>query len=253
VFRFPWGTAIQSENPNTGYGSGQDVDWHSSYAVRDIAEGEELFDDYGMYEYPEWFVQLAQEYGTPQDFIIKKDPMKPGFHIDYEVKPSSMGGVGLFAKSFVPKDALIWKYVKNCNIREFHTEAQVRTHLLSLSTYDAQRDWLSHVYAYGGTVKEILDDGRLWNHSEEPNTCSGVGGDWDSTFARRDIGEGEELVDDYGVYEYPDWLLKLYEEFNVPIEFVVIKQQSGGIAVAAADQAGEKNCDRVAYSNGLSS
>ena len=216
---------MQSENPNTGYGSGQHVDWQSSYAIRDIDEGEELFDDYGTYEYPEWFVQLAQSYGARQDFIVFKDSVKPGFHIEYEVKPSRLGGVGLFTKHFVPKDSLIWKFVKNCNIREFHSESQVRTHMLSLGTCEAQRDWLSHVYAYRDTVNEILDDGRLWNHSEEPNTCSGVDGDWDSTFARRDIQVGEELVDDYGVYEYPDWLLKLYEEFNVPLEFVVIKQQ----------------------------
>ena len=42
---------------------------------------QELVDDYGVYEYPEWFVELAKEYGAPQDFITKKDSQKPGFYI----------------------------------------------------------------------------------------------------------------------------------------------------------------------------
>jgi hypothetical protein len=40
-------------------------------------------------------------------------------------------------------------------------------------------------------LNEITDDGKYWNHSEEPNTVSGVNGDWDSTFAKRDILAGE--------------------------------------------------------------
>jgi hypothetical protein len=31
----------------------------STYATRDIDIGEELFDDYGYYDYPEWFVELV--------------------------------------------------------------------------------------------------------------------------------------------------------------------------------------------------
>ena len=216
----------QSETPNTGYGSGHNVDWESSYSIRDIAAGEELLDDYGLYEYPDWFVELDQQYGTPQDFIVVKGSVKPGFHVEYEVRQSSLGGQGLFAMQQIPQHALIWKYVLNQNIREFRSEADVRAHLSSLPSRVAQCDWLSHVYAYAGAINEILDNGRLWNHSEDPNTCSGVGGDWDSTFAKRDIAIGEELVDDYGVYEYPDWLLALYSEYGIPIDFVVIKKDT---------------------------
>ena len=55
-----------------------------------------------------------------------------------------------------------------------------------------------HVFLVDGKVNEILDDGCMWNHSEDPNTYSGFQGDWDSSYARRDIQIGEELLDDYG-------------------------------------------------------
>jgi hypothetical protein len=51
----------------------------------------------------------------------------------------------------------------------------------------------------------------------------GVNGDWDSTYAKRDIVEGEELLDDYGVYDHPEWLISLYQEYEVPNDFVVNK------------------------------
>ena len=144
-----------------------------------------------MYEYPDWFVELAQEYGTPQDFITKKDSQKPGFHIEYEIKPSKIGGNGLFAKNFIPKDSLIWKYSAGCNIEIFYNEKSVRAHLNSLHTADEKYEWISHIYVSDGYLNVIADDGKYWNHSEDPNTVSGVNNDWDSTFAKRDIHEGE--------------------------------------------------------------
>ena len=168
---------------------------------------------------------LAQAHGTPQDFIAtkEKEATKPGFHVAYEVRPSPLGGHGLFAAQHVPQHALIWKYAPGRNVVEFRGEEAVRAHMALLPTSEARRDWLAHVYACDGAVVEILDDGRWWNHSEAPNTGSGVGGDWDSTYALRDIQAGEELLDDYGTYEYPDWLLALYQVHGVPTDFVQIK------------------------------
>lgn len=148
-------------------------------------------DDYGTYEYPDWFIRLAEEYNTPQDFIVKKESKKPGFHVKYEIRASSIGGVGLFAVDFIKKDTLIWKYGSDRNIKVYHTESAARNYLLSLPSQEAKYEWLSHVYASDGYLNEIRDDGKYWNHSEEPNTVSGVHGDWDSTFAKRDILAGE--------------------------------------------------------------
>lgn len=55
------------------------------------------------------------------------------------------------------------------------------------------------------------------------NISIGVNDDWDSTYAKRDILEGEELLDDYGVYDHPEWLLSLYKKYDVPNDFVVNK------------------------------
>ena len=148
-------------------------------------------DDYGLYEYPEWFIELAKEYVVPQDFITKKDIQKPGFHIAYDIRKSPIGGIGLFAKNDILKDSLIWKFSAGCNIKVFYTEREVFEHLSSLQTAEERYEWISHVYASEGYVNEICDDGKYWNHSETPNTVSGVNNDWDSTFAKRNIKAGE--------------------------------------------------------------
>lgn len=47
-----------------------------------------------------------------------------------------------------------------------------------------------------GKVNEIQDDGKRWNHSEEPNTSGenvGEGMDPESSYAKRDIKAGEEV------------------------------------------------------------
>lgn len=33
----------------------------------------------------------------------------------------------------------------------------------------------------------------------------------------------KELLDDYGLYDYPEWFLKLYEEYKVPYDFITMK------------------------------
>jgi SET domain-containing protein len=206
-----------SEIPNTG--CGEDV--NSTYAIRDIEEGEQLLDDYGTYEYPEWFQQLAVEFAVPQDFITIK--ARPGFQIDYEIKDSTYGK-GIFTKQFIPANTLIWKFLKGANIRLFRSESDVRQHLESLSI-ENRIFFLTHVYLFDGYVNEILDDAKIWNHSEDPNTCSGINNDWDSTYAKRDIEAGEELLDDYGTYEYPQWFMNICSEYGVPQDFFLIKNK----------------------------
>jgi hypothetical protein len=105
---------------------------------------------------------LAQEYDVPQNFFVKKDSRKPGFHIEYEVKESPLGGVGLFAKERIPCDTLIWKFAPELNVRTFKDEVAVRSHFESIETEQSKYDWISHVYCFDGHVNEILDDGKYW-------------------------------------------------------------------------------------------
>ncbi len=85
---------------------------------------------------------------------------------------------------------------------------------------------------------QITDDGKYWNHCEEPNTgpCPDdvpVGGCAFSSYATRDIAPGEELLDDYGKYEYPGWFLSLYRQFNHSIDYITLKDPTPVPASAA--------------------
>ena len=60
----------------------------------------------------------------------------------------------------------------------------------------------------------------MWNHSAKPNT--GEGPDPNSSYAIRNIKKGEELLDDYGTYGWPSWLLKLQEEYKVDTSYFEI-------------------------------
>lgn len=199
-----------SETPNTGQNL---ADLDSSYAIRDIEEGEELLDDYGCYEYPDWYVELAEEFSVRLDFIVRKDATKPGFHVTYEIRESSVAGKGIFATQFIPQGALIWKYCPKVNVRTFRGEEEVLAYLSTLSE-EEQRFFVHHIYVDGGLAIDILDDANYWNHSENPNTSSDAGEDRMSTYAARDIEEGEELLDDYGCYEYPTWFVELGTKYG---------------------------------------
>ena len=43
-----------SSDPTTSINYPGKKDKNSSYAVRDIKKGEEMFEDYGKYEWPKW-------------------------------------------------------------------------------------------------------------------------------------------------------------------------------------------------------
>lgn len=134
------------------------------------------------------------------------DKVAPGFHIPYEVKDTAYGK-GLFATIDIPAGTLLWKCTmgKNgepgINVYSFKNEEEARARLAQLTPADAAY-WMDHVYMFEGKLNEILDDGKLWNHSEAPNTglapSSGPEYDWESTYSIRDIKAGEELLDDYG-------------------------------------------------------
>jgi len=82
---------------------------------------------------------------------------------------------------------------------------------------------MGHVYMFDGLVNEILDDGCYWNHSDTPNTGAGVGEYEVSSAALRDIAAGEELLDDYGTYEYPAWLMEIFDRWQIPQDYFDIK------------------------------
>jgi hypothetical protein len=96
--------------------------------------------------------------------------MKAGFQIDYEIK-SSPYGLGVFTKQYIPEGSLIWKYERGVNVASYKNLEETKARLKELKEAD-QLFFMSHVYMYNGVLNEILDDGRMWNHSETPNTGS---------------------------------------------------------------------------------
>jgi SET domain-containing protein len=154
-----------------------------------------------------------------------------GFHVRYEVRDSTYGK-GLFALHDIPNGTLLWKYApgakgaKDVNVISFKTEDEARARLHELPSQEARAFWMDHVYMFDGKLNEILDDGYYWNHSETP--CTGLPPEgeqycFESSYAVRDIKAGEELLDDYGLYEYPEWYNRLCAEFGVKRDFVCVK------------------------------
>ena len=66
-----------SETPNCGFGE----DTQSSYAIRDIAKGEELFEDYGASEWPAWIRKIIKENNVDISYFKRDSALKypPGY------------------------------------------------------------------------------------------------------------------------------------------------------------------------------
>lgn len=155
--------------------------------------------------------------------------MSAGFQIRYSIRESTVPGIGqgVFTEEFIQQGKLIWKYGRGINVRVYLDAKEVRARLLELGESE-QRFFMSHVYLVGGVLNEILDDARMWNHSDSPNTGYGpVGSDFFSSYASRDILAGEELFDDYGRYEYPSYFVDLAREYSVPLGFFTVKTRAG--------------------------
>ena len=200
----------------TGYGK----DSLSSYAIRNINAGEEFLEDYGSYEWPSWFIKICHEFNATMDYFTYLQPGVAGFQVKYKIKQCKYGK-GVFADENIKKGTLIWKYKRGINVRSLKGQRATRDYLAKLPNDESRKDWLIHMYFYRGHCNEILDDGKFWNHSSNPNT--GDGPDVNSSYAIKNIRKGEELLDDYGTYDWPSWLLKLLAEYEVDIDYFDIQ------------------------------
>lgn len=112
------------------------------------------------------------------------------------VKKSTIpgAGLGLFTEEFIPKDTIIWEFTPN--IDRVYTEEEYN------QIWGKDRDFLNtYCYKYNGKYYLCVDNGRFFNHSENPNCYSS---DHDEnnlgyTRALRDIEVGEELTDNYAL------------------------------------------------------
>ncbi len=132
---------------------------------------------------------------------------------DVEVRESPSHGFGLFAASFIPKDAVWWRGTPENTLRI--SRAQYET--LRASHYREGGGGLIdtlHTYSYYERALDalilILDDTRYINHHDDPNAGGGM---MLQSQALRDIHPGEEIVEDYRQFDPCPWA-SLYGEFG---------------------------------------
>ena len=138
--------------------------------------------------------------------------------VPYELKQSPIAGLGLFATAPIARGTLLWKYDGN-SVKEYE-EAALRLRLAPLSAAEAV-ELCEHVFCWEGKVCEIVDDGKYWNHAKGSNQNTGnhpdgdAHGDGMSSYALRDIAAGEELTDDYALYDKLPWFEAICQEREV--------------------------------------
>merc|ERR1719162_1996910 len=181
---------------------------------------------------------------TPTPLPHTEVSVHGGFHVPYETRTGAFGE-GLFALEDIPKGALVWKFKSmlyaealkldrdpvavassaGWNVLTYVDEAEARARLEQIGVgqgRDGQQIWMDHVYVWSGMLHEILDDGLLMNHSEEPNIVSPEcdGCCLESSYAGRDIKKGEEMFEDYGTFGYPSWYNSLMVEYGCTRDFM---------------------------------
>ena len=137
--------------------------------------------------------------------------------VAHEVRSSAIAGRGIFLLAPVRRGTLLWRYKPGESVVE-HDEASLRSRLRVQLTKQQAVDLLEHVYPWRGKVVEVLDNGKYWNHSMLPNSGTHPDGEgkWNHSYALRDIETGEELTDDYTLYDEAGapWLEELCKEYE---------------------------------------
>ena len=125
-----------------------------------------------------------------------------------ETRPSPVHGLGIFAKTDIPEGTVWWR-ARPCDVllieqdqfdtfRTSHHSPVSRALLEALYTY-------SYYSAEDDALILILDHARYTNHSFQPNSTvvdePGVIG----SITLRDIQAGEELVEDYSLFDQCPW------------------------------------------------
>lgn len=113
-----------------------------------------------------------------------------------KIGPSSIHGTGLFANEFIPKGAVIWRFDSRID------------HLLDRAEVEGLPQIArEHVYRYCGLLEndkylQTGDNDRYINHSANPNTVSRPF--LEDLTAARDIQGGEEITEDYRVFDFSE-------------------------------------------------
>ena len=133
-----------------------------------------------------------------------------GFKIEADLKLAQGDkGVGVFAAQFIPAATRTedHHYI-------YFNEKETLEILASLQSDKERAIWLSHGFGKDGKIAAhdaTVDGGGFINHSDYP-TLINIDGHYYTT---RDVKEGEELTENYGVIEEVDFYEKLREKYGV--------------------------------------
>jgi len=117
--------------------------------------------------------------------------------VDTELRPSPIHGIGVFSTKFIPAGSTVWSFTPGFDLEIDEAEIE------RLSP-PAREQFLKYSYRDVLTGKYVLcfDDGRFFNHSDDPNVIDGITPETaQSSVAVRDIQPGEELTCDYRTFD----------------------------------------------------
>lgn len=107
-----------------------------------------------------------------------------------EIRSSSIHGIGLFAKEFIPKGVVIWRF--DSRIDRVYGDEELKEMPQELREFiEIYSCWHSST----GLWTMCCDNSRFMNHAENPNLVSTEG--FDPVPSARDIQAGEELTINY--------------------------------------------------------
>jgi len=136
-----------------------------------------------------------------------------------EIKPSAVHALGIFAKVDIPKGTVWWRVEENqlIHLTRFHYETIAATPATPM--VDALlASFLHHGYFVKrfDAILFIPDTGRFTNHSSTPNSMVCPDSNGLCSMANRDISAGEEIFENYALYDKCPWA-KMYGEFGKSI------------------------------------
>ena len=117
--------------------------------------------------------------------------------VDTELRSSPIHGIGVFSRQFIPAGTVVWTFTPGFDLEIDPPEVE-------RLAPPARDQFLKYSYLDVLTGKYVLcfDDGRFFNHSDQPNVIDGVTPETaQSSVAVKDIAPGEELTCDYRTFD----------------------------------------------------
>jgi uncharacterized protein len=117
--------------------------------------------------------------------------------VETELRPSPIHGIGVFTRQFIPAGSVVWSFTPGFDLEIEESEIE------RLSP-PAREQFLKYSYldVHSGKYVLCFDDGRFFNHLDQPNVRDGETPETSHcSVAIRDIHPGEELTCDYRTFD----------------------------------------------------